>query len=413
MTTYRQHGQPENAPKEQHPVNADPSPNPESPNLESLDPESTNLESPNPESDKRKSRKQKSLNPEKAGIALLTDHRYTAARADKDDWYLANILRDDALLQVALSDLGISSVRVDWADAGIDWSAFSCAVFRTTWDYFERIPEFLSWLGNIENDTLLCNEAALIRWNLDKHYLADLEQQDIPIVPTRFLEPGSEATLSDVINETGWHDAILKPCISGAARHTYRINRTNAGRIHSELQPLLNTESFIIQPFLADILHSGEDTLILIDGEYTHAVTKKPKPGDFRVQDDHGGTVHHCRPTREQIELAERTIAACRTVTQPATRTVNRPATRTVNQPSTGAATRTVTQPATGAATRTATGTTVSRSGPVYGRVDMVRDSHGDWRVMELELIEPELWLRNHPPAARALAHAIARFLKS
>ncbi len=346
MTTYRLHGQPGNVPKEQQPVNVEPSPNPESPN------------------------------PEKAGIALLTDHRYTAGRADKDDWYLANILRDDALLQKALADLGISSVRVDWADAGIDWSAFSCAVFRTTWDYFERIPEFLSWLGNIENDTLLCNEAALIRWNLDKHYMADLEQQGIPIVPTRFLEPGSEATLSDVINETGWHDAILKPCISGAARHTYRINRTNADRIHSELLPLLNTKSFIVQPFLADVLHSGEDTLVLIDGEYTHAVTKKPKPGDFRVQDDHGGTVHHCRPDRVQIKLAEQTIAACRTVTQPATRTVSRPV-------------------------------------PVYGRVDMVRDSDGDWRVMELELIEPELWLRNHPPAARALAHAIARFLKS
>ncbi len=339
MTICSQHGQPGNVPKKHPIVNAGPTLNPESPNPEAP-------------------------YPEKADIALLTDHRYIAARADKDDWYLANILRDDALLQEALADLGISSVRVDWANADIDWSAFSCAVFRTTWDYFERISEFLSWLGNIENDTLLCNEAALIRWNLDKHYLADLEEQGIPIVPTRFLDPGSDMTLSDMIDETGWHDAILKPCISGAARHTYRIDQTNADRIQSELQPLLNTESFIVQPFLPDVLHAGEDTLVLIDGKYTHAVTKKPKPGDFRVQDDHGGTVHHCRPDREQIILAERAIAAC-------------------------------------------------NPNPVYGRVDMVRDLRGDWRVMELELIEPELWLRNHPPSARALAHAIARFLKS
>jgi len=356
VTIHNQHGQPGNVPKKHPIVNAGPTLNPES---------------PNPESAKRESRNWK-----KADIALLTDHRYTATRADKGDWYLANILRDDVLLQEALADLGISSVRVNWADADIDWSAFSCAVFRTTWDYFERISEFLSWLGNIENDTLLCNEAALIRWNLDKHYMADLEKQDIPIVPTRFLDPGSDMTLSDMIDETGWHDAILKPCISGAARHTYRIDQTNADRIQSELQPLLNTESFIVQPFLPDVLHAGEDTLVLIDGKYTHAVTKKPKPGDFRVQDDHGGTVHHCSPDREQIELAEQTIAACQTACGSFSRTVSLPV-------------------------------------PVYGRVDMVRDLQGDWRVMELELIEPELWLRNHPPAARALAHAIARFLKS
>ncbi len=303
----------------------------------------------------------------KADIALLPDYRYTSLQAGKDDWYLGNILHDDNLLRESLSELGFSSVRVDWADPDIDWSSFSCAVFRTTWDYYERITEFTSWLERVKKLTRLCNNAELIRWNMDKHYLADLQARGIPVVPTRYMEAGSKATLSELLDQTGWSEAIIKPCISGAARHTYRVNRSNAGLINSKVQPLLDFEAFLFQPFLPDILHSGEDTLVLIDGKFTHAVTKRPKPGDFRVQDDHGGTVHHCFPTPEQIQLAEQTLAACRTGDRPV---------------------------------------------PVYGRVDMVRDLHGDWCVMELELIEPELWLRNHPPAARTLAAAVARYLR-
>ena len=113
------------------------------------------------------------------------------------------------------------------------------------------------------------------------------------------------------------------------------------------------------QPFVADIVATGEDTLVAIAGRVTHGVRKRAKPGDFRVQDDHGGTVHHLEPTPEQVALAERALAACGTM-------------------------------------------------PAYGRVDMVRLGDGSLAVMELELVEPELWLRRHPPAAEALAAAVA-----
>ncbi len=303
----------------------------------------------------------------RADIALLTDHRYTATQAAASDWYLGNILHDDALLQDSLAQLGLSSVRVDWADPTVDWTSFSCAVFRTTWDYFERITEFTAWLDRVEKQTRLCNDTSLIRWNLDKHYLADLQSMGIPIVPSLFLEAGSRPDLPSLLSETGWEDAIIKPCISGGAWNTYRLDLSSAGRIQQILEPQLATEAFMLQPFQPDVLQNGEDTLILVDGIFTHAITKRPKPGDFRVQDDHGGTVHACEPSIEQIELAERAFAACRSENRPL---------------------------------------------PVYGRVDMVRDQNGSWRIMELELIEPELWLRNHPPAALALAQAIARFLK-
>ena len=297
-----------------------------------------------------------------ADVALLTERRYTATVAADGDWYLDNILRDDLLLQSALARHGISSARIDWASPDVDWSQFRCAVFRTTWDYFERQTEFTAWLKHVRKQTRLCNDAALIDWNMDKHYLADLQAKGIPIVPSKFIERGSTLTLHELLDESGWDEAIIKPCISGAARHTYRLNRESAASLEPVVRQLLTDESLILQPLQQSVLRDGEDTLMLFNGCFTHAVRKLPKPGDFRVQDDHGGTAHPYEPSTAQIEFAQRAMAAC--------------------QPT-----------------------------PAYGRVDLVQDNHGNLAVMELELIEPELWLRNHPSAATEFADAIAKLV--
>ncbi|MFM9963439.1 MAG: RimK family alpha-L-glutamate ligase [Planctomycetaceae bacterium] len=298
----------------------------------------------------------------KADVVLLTEQRYTASFAPQGDWYLDNILRDDQLLQSALARHGLSSVRLDWASSDVDWSQFRCAVFRTTWDYFERRHEFTDWLNRIRRQTRLCNDAALIDWNMEKHYLADLEAKGIPIVPSNFIERGSTVTLLELLDESGWDEAILKPCISGAARHTYRVNRESAAPLEPVLRQLLTDESLILQPLQKSVLSDGEDALMFFNGCVTHAVRKVPKPGDFRVQDDYGGTVHPHEPSTAQIDLTQRVLAACPIA-------------------------------------------------PTYGRLDLVRDNHGNLAVMELELIEPELWLRNHPPAATAFADAIAKIV--
>lgn len=300
--------------------------------------------------------------PRSADIALLTDARFTATEAPDDDWYLRNILHDDGLLQAALAERGLTSLRLDWADPTMDWSQFRCAVFRTTWDYFERYAEFTAWLERIERETKLVNAAHTIWWNLDKHYLADLESRGVPVVPSRYLEPGDGASLAGLLREQGWQEAVLKPCVSGAARHTYRVNRGSAAALQTELAPLLAVESFMLQPFVDDITTNGEYTLMVIDGECTHAVQKVPKAGDFRVQDDHGGKWTPYTPTAEQIAFAQRAMQSVTPL-------------------------------------------------PLYGRVDMVRGNDGGWQVMELELIEPELWLRTKPEAATRLADALAREL--
>ena len=293
----------------------------------------------------------------RAAIALLTDRRYTAAEAAAGDWYLGNILADDRLLAEALEARGLASIRLDWADESIDWGRFRAVVFRTTWDYYDRQAEFTAWLDRVGPVARLINDATTVRWNLDKHYLADLATRGVPIVPTLFLEKGTTADLAGILAAEGWSEAVVKPAVSGGARHTYRFDAVGAERLGAIIDPLLAGEAFLVQPFEPSIVDHGEDTLVMIGGRFTHALTKRAKPGDFRVQDDHGGTVHPRTPTAAQIGLAEAAMAACGTV-------------------------------------------------PAYGRVDLVRHD-GGWAVMELELIEPELWLRRHPPAASALAAAI------
>jgi len=300
----------------------------------------------------------------RADVALLTERRYAADSAAADDWYLGNILRDDDLLIGALTRQGLSAIRVDWARDDVDWSAFRTAVFRTTWDYFDRFAEFMAWLERVEPLTRLCNSAEIVRWNLDKHYLRDLAARGVPVVPSRFVERGESLSLAGLLGETGWSEAVIKPCVSGAARHTYRVDRSTALAVQRVIDPLLAEESFLLQPFVSDVVTTGEDTLVAIAGRVTHGLRKRAKLGDFRVQDDHGGTVHHLEPSVEQVEFAERALAACDEV-------------------------------------------------PAYGRVDLVRLDDGSLAVMELELVEPELWLRLHPPAADAMAAAIAAVISA
>lgn len=298
----------------------------------------------------------------KADIVLLTDSRFMHT-PNADEWYLQNILKDDFHLQQALAERGITSVRLDWADSKVDWGSFKGLVIRTTWDYYNRAAEFSAWIDRVSKLTKLCNPPEIIRWNMDKHYLAELEKQGVPIVPSFYVEAGLGTQFLDVMHEMGWVEAVIKPCIAGGARLTYRLNLENAAEIQQNLSPWLMKEAFILQPFMHQILEQGEDTLMVMNGVYTHAIKKRAKQGDFRVQDDYGGSVHHLDPKPEQIRLAEQAMEAC--------------------------------------------GQKLA-----YGRVDMVQDEAGLWQIMELEVIEPELWIRYHPESAQPFADGILEMLK-
>lgn len=296
----------------------------------------------------------------RAEIALVTEDRFEDPAPGH--WYVDNILHEDGLLAAALAARGLAARRVSWSRADVDWSSFAAAVLRTTWDYFDRIGEFTAWLDRVAEATTLLNPAPLVRWNVDKHYLRDLEDRGVHTVPTVFVEQGTAAPLAELLRAHALPEAVIKPAVSGAARHTYRIDPGNVAVLEPVWAERLRHEAMLLQPLQRDVLEHGETTVVVIDGRATHALRKRPKPGDFRVQDDHGGTVHPHEPSPPELALAEQAMAAC--------------------DPQ-----------------------------PVYGRVDMVRDNDGRLAVMELEVVEPELWLRLQPAAAERLADAIARLV--
>ena len=293
-------------------------------------------------------------------VVILTDHRYE--HPDESHWYVAQILTEERLLQQGLEARGLRTERVAWSRPGFDWSAPRAAVLRSTWDYFERFAEFSPWLDHTAAQTQLFNSPALLRWNVDKHYLRDLAAAGVNVPSTRYIEPGDTTPLAEHLAASGLRSAILKPAISGAARHTYRLDAVRAAELEPVFRSLVQQECMMLQPFLEDVLTAGELSLMVIGGRCTHAVRKIARPGDFRVQDDHGGTVHPHSPTSEEIRFAEEAVASC-------------------------------------------------PSRPLYARVDAVHDAAGALSLMELELVEPELFFRFHPPAADALAAEIAALL--
>jgi glutathione synthase/RimK-type ligase-like ATP-grasp enzyme len=296
----------------------------------------------------------------KYDVALLTDSRYE--NPTDPDWYEQQILTEDGFVISALERKGLKVRRVDWASPDFDWTSTRLAVFRTTWDYFFRISEFRAWLDRAAAQTRLLNSHDLVRWNLDKHYLKDLERSNVRIVPTQTVEQGEACDLGAFFEKFDTPELIIKPCVAGAARHTYRVRPDNLTEHQVILDQLLTEEAMLVQPFLRSIPEQGEVSLIVIGDEVRHAVLKIAKPGDFRVQDDFGGTAHAHEATPAERDLALRAVAAC--------------------------------------AEKTA-----------YARVDIVTDNEGQPALSELELIEPELFFRFNPAAAGLLAEEIERGL--
>lgn len=288
-------------------------------------------------------------------VIILTDKRYLE---DSKDAYKHNVFFEDQLVENALVRLGIKTSRKAWDDKSVNWSKTKAILFRSTWDYFDRFEEFSNWLSLVSSQTKLINSEGLIRWNLDKHYLKDLSNKGIHIPTTEFIEKGSQTSLKALHSKLNWQDTVLKPCISGAARHTYRLNAANIASYEGVFKQLIEQESMMLQPFQKNIVSQGELSMMVFKGEYTHAILKKAKKGDFRVQDDFGGTVQTHTPSHKEILFSESAVLACPEL-------------------------------------------------PIYARVDIFYDNNDQLALSELELIEPELWFREFPEAANHLAKSI------
>lgn len=314
-------------------------------------------------------------------VWVLTEARYAfpSSEAPSLPPYVQNVLNEDFALVEALRACGVEADRKVWSDPSVDWGAADALVFRTTWDYFDRWEAFQGWLHDVEKVTTLINPAACLHWNLDKHYLLDLQNAGVPVAPSVIHRRHESLSWDEASQGFASDDLVIKPTVSGAAKDTYRVTRRrNAWQLapgHPDpidvlWTSLLQCQDMMMQPFLPSVVADGELSLMWLGGTVTHAVKKQAKPGDFRVQDDHGGTVVPHDMTLEERAFAERAMDA----------TVNVMAQRNMGE-------------------------------PLYARVDMVRDLNGAWALSELEMVEPELWFRMCPDAAGVLARVIAEHL--
>tara|TARA_A200000113_G_scaffold68524_1_gene59822 strand:+ start:2589 stop:3500 length:912 start_codon:yes stop_codon:yes gene_type:complete len=293
-------------------------------------------------------------------VVLLTDSRYVNPK--KIDPYIQNVLKEDRLVMDGLEKLNLRTIKKDWNDTNFNWSSTKSAIFRSTWDYFDQFSNFRNWLELVKEQCYLINPYEQINWNLDKHYLLDLQKLDLPIVESVFVSKKTQLNLETISKSKNWKDIVIKPTISGAARHTYHLKNDEIKKFQDKWLSLTNNEDFMVQEFHKNILSTGEIAVMLFGGEYSHSVLKKAKKGDFRVQDDFGGSVEKINPSLEIIELAEKTVKSLKTM-------------------------------------------------PIYARVDIIFDNGSNPVISELELIEPELWFRFKEESAYKLAEIVKDFL--
>jgi len=269
---------------------------------------------------------------------------------------------DDRLLIPALAELGVAAVPAVWDSPDVRWEEFRAVVVRSCWDYHRRLPEFLAWIGRLERSGVrLRNPSDVVRWNSHKGYLRDLAAAGVPIVPTRWLAQGDRVNLATVLSGEGWRDAVVKPAVSASATGTWRTFPGTAAADQARLDELLRGGDAMVQPFVPEVVDPGEWSLVFLGGRFSHAVLKRPAERDYRVQWEFGGSALAAAAPDHLVAAAERVLAA-------------------------------------------APGATV------YARGDGV-ERDGRLLLMELELIEPHLFLAWSEGAAGRLAAALGAVL--
>lgn len=266
---------------------------------------------------------------------------------------------DDRLLAQYLSQRNIVVTPAPWDDASIDWHQFDVIILRSTWDYFERPVEFNRWLDRLLplSDKIL-NPLSVVKWNQDKRYFDDFTKKGIGLPPYIICPRNGKANLKQIMEDNGWRKAVVKPAISGGAYHTWVVHTDTAIADQPRFAALQETGEVIVQVFVEEIITNGELSLVFFNKKFSHAICKKAKQGDFRVQTEFGGTAVSIQPDKALLSQATDLINS---IAEPL----------------------------------------------LYARVDGVVMEDGRFLLMELELIEPVLSVFSHEKACENFYEAL------
>ena len=289
-------------------------------------------------------------------IALVT----AQAARDLDD--------DLAPLLDALRQRGHEVTAPDWDDANVRWSDFDIALLRSTWDYSQRLPEFLEWAAHASNQTRLLNPLPVIRWNTDKHYLHDLEKSGVAIVPSKFIELRDDASarIDAFLAQHACDEFVVKPSVGAGSRDAQRYSRAQHNDALAHAQRLLAANrTVLLQPYLDRVDEHGETALLFFEGNFSHAIRKGPL-----LKKNEGPTralfaaehISAREPTPAERALADKVLSSL-------------PFPETL----------------------------------LYARVDVIQNADGKPVVLELELTEPSLFFAHAEGSAERFSAAIER----
>lgn len=266
----------------------------------------------------------------------------------------------EQLLLAQLADAEIDARMIDWRASSVAFSSFDLVVLRSCWDYHLHANEFTEWLLRTARVTLILNKVDTVLWNSNKFYLRELEEQGIAIAPTLFVAGGTQLSQDSLARTGNWQEVVVKPAVSASAHKTWMFERQNMPS-PEKLAELMDGKDFLLQQFIPEVQTQGEISFVYIDGIFSHAALKRPAIGDFRVQQEHGGSSELLHPSALLLKQAN---AIAKAVPQ------------------------------------------VRNS--LYCRLDAIERDR-KLLLMELELIEPELFLGLAQGAAERLATAIAK----
>ncbi len=266
---------------------------------------------------------------------------------------------DDRLLIAPLERDGIKAAAAVWDAPNVSWSDFDAVIVRSCWDYHHKQQAFVDWIDRLElTGVALWNPPSVLRWNMNKTYLRQLRDLGIDIAPTVWLPAQSHTGLQTLLRERGWEDAVVKPVVSGSAFSTWRTSSAKADGDQPLLVSMLQRSGVMVQRFVPEIRSRGKWSLLFFDGGFSHAVLKRPSQSDYRVQREFGGSVSAAPAPASLVAWGERILDA-------------------------------------------------APGEWLYARVDVVEAEQRPI-LMELEMLEPELFLRYDPLAPVRFAKAIA-----
>ncbi|MCY7353551.1 MAG: hypothetical protein LH470_00385 [Lysobacter sp.] len=280
---------------------------------------------------------------------------------------------DQAPLLAACAHAGLDAQVLAWDDPTVSWRRYDAVLLRSTWNYTTRLPQFMAWCERVDRVTTLLNPLPVLRWNTDKHYLADLAAAGVPIVPSVFVETDEEplTALRDFLAlHLDSEEFVVKPAVGAGSRDAQRYARDQEFAAANHIGRLLDGgRSVLLQPYLASVDRDGETALIYFDGDFSHAIRKGPL---LRADSDAADALFAREAITARVPVADERSVAGHVLA--------------------------------------ALAKTLGLATPLaYARIDLIRDSRGEPRLLELELCEPSLFFVHGADSASCFVDVVKR----